>query len=46
LFCVIFSFVCTSAGLLPPGESPSAVSNNSNNNNNNNNNNSVKNENG
>ena len=33
----IFIFVCTSVGLLPPGESPIAVSNNNNNNNNNNN---------
>jgi hypothetical protein len=33
----IFIFVCTGAGLLPPGESPIAVSDNSNNNNNNNN---------
>jgi hypothetical protein len=32
----IFIFVCTSVGLLPPGESPIAVSNNNNNNNNNN----------
>jgi hypothetical protein len=31
----IFIFVCTSVGLLPPGESPIAVSNNNNNNNNN-----------
>ena len=29
LFCVIFIFVCTSAGLLPPGESPIAVSSSS-----------------
>ena len=29
----IFIFVCTSVGLLPPGESPTAVSNNNNNNN-------------
>jgi hypothetical protein len=28
-------FVCTSVGLLPPGESPIAVNNNNNNNNNN-----------
>ena len=27
----IFIFVCTSVGLLPPGESPIAVSNNNNN---------------
>jgi hypothetical protein len=33
----IFIFVCTSVGLLPPGESPNAVSNSNNNNNNNNN---------
>ena len=51
LFCVIlmfcscfvvlciFIFVCTSVGLLPPGESPIAISNNNNNINNNNNNN-------
>ena len=26
----IFIFVCTSVGLLPPGESPTAVSNNNN----------------
>jgi hypothetical protein len=26
----IFTFVCTSVGLLPPGESPNAVSNNNN----------------
>jgi hypothetical protein len=32
----IFIFVCTSVGLLPPGESPIAVNNNINNNNNNN----------
>jgi hypothetical protein len=41
LLC-IFIFVCTSVGLLPPGESPIAVSSSSsssNNNNNNNNNN-------
>jgi hypothetical protein len=31
LLC-IFIFVCTSVGLLPPGESPIAVSNNHNNN--------------
>jgi hypothetical protein len=31
----IFIFVCTSGGLLPPGESPIALSNNNNNNNNN-----------
>jgi hypothetical protein len=30
----IFIFVCTSVGLLPPGESPIAISNNNNNNNN------------
>jgi hypothetical protein len=35
----IFIFVCTSVGLLPPGESPIEVSNNNNSNNNNNNNN-------
>jgi hypothetical protein len=29
LFCV-FIFVCTSVGLLPPGERPIAVSNNNN----------------
>jgi hypothetical protein len=29
----VFLFVCTSVGLLPPGESPIAVSNNNNNNN-------------
>jgi RsiW-degrading membrane proteinase PrsW (M82 family) len=29
----IFIFVCTSVGLLPPGESPVAVNNNNNNNN-------------
>jgi hypothetical protein len=29
----IFIFVCTRVGLLPPGESPIAVSNNNNNNN-------------
>ena len=34
----IFIFVCTSAGLLPPAESPIAVNNNNNNNKNNNNN--------
>ena len=33
----IFIFVCTSVGLLPPGESPIAVSSSSSNNNNNNN---------
>jgi hypothetical protein len=33
----IFIFVCTSVGLLPPGESPTAVNNNNNKNNNNNN---------
>ena len=33
----IFIFVCTSVGLLPPGESPIAISSNNNNNNNNNN---------
>jgi hypothetical protein len=38
LFCsyfvvlCIFIFVCTNVGLLPPGESPIAVSNNNNNN--------------
>ena len=32
LFCVIFIFVCTSVGLLPPGESPIAVSSNNNSN--------------
>ena len=26
LFCVIFIFVCTYVGLVPPGESPVAVS--------------------
>jgi hypothetical protein len=31
----IFIFVCTSVGILPPGESPIAVSNNNSNNNNN-----------
>ena len=30
----VFIFVCTSVELLPPGESPIAVSNNNNNNNN------------
>jgi hypothetical protein len=41
MFCIcsvvlgIFIFVCTSVGLLPPGESPIAVNNNNNNNNNN-----------
>ena len=29
LFCVIFIFVCTNVGLLPPGESAIAVSSSS-----------------
>ena len=37
----IFIFVCTSVGLLPPGESPVAVSSSSSNNNSNNNDNNV-----
>jgi hypothetical protein len=39
LVLCIFIFACTSVALLPPGESPIAVSNNNNNNNSNNNNN-------
>jgi hypothetical protein len=36
VFCLCtFIFVCTRAGLLPPGESPIAVSSNNNNKNNN-----------